>query len=574
MSKISKIFNYKILFILFSISLLIGQEPKPIKAGIAPSNYDYQGDLDALHYSIEIGLGEKTNFIEAKVAIKLVSKKDNPNLRLDFTGLKIESFYVNDIVSSYSYDKGIIDKNLNGYNYGDSLIIKVHYSGKADDGLIIGNNVHGNRTIFVDNWPNRTRFWLPSIDHPSDKATVTYKIHAPKKWKVIANGYSWGKPTKTINNAIGPKEDRLTWSWKVNVPIPTYNMVVGAADLEIRTVGLAACGNAPASMREDGCIEVTYWVYPEDIENAKKSFKRADKMVDYFTNLIGPFPYEKLANVQTSTRFGGMENASAIFYSEKGIADGRNIEGTVSHEIAHQWFGDAVTEENWHHLWLSEGFATYFGALFFENADGKESFDKKMKSSLNRVINSKVSNRPIIDYEQKDLFKLLNSNNYPKGGWVLHMLRGYLGDKIFFEGIREYYKTYIHKSVLTEQFQRIMEDVSGESLDWFFEQWIFKPGYPRFLYEEDWEIKSGSKETLNIKITQVQKKEWPIFEIPTEICWYNDCREINLGKNVNTFKFDFDKKPLVNSKEILSIITMKKCSRLLGEFNLIILLFS
>ena len=545
MSKISKIFKYKILFILFSISLLIGQEPKPIKAGIAPSNYDYQGDLDALHYSIEIGLGEKTNFIEAKVAIKLVSKKDNPNLRLDFTGLKIESFYVNDIVSSYSYDKGIIDKNLNGYNYGDSLIIKVHYSGKADDGLIIGNNVHGNRTIFVDNWPNRTRFWLPSIDHPSDKATVTYKIHAPKKWKVIANGYSWGKPTKTINNAIGPKEDRLTWSWKVNVPIPTYNMVVGAADLEIRTVGLAACGNAPASMREDGCIEVTYWVYPEDIENAKKSFKRADKIVDYFTNLIGPFPYEKLANVQTSTRFGGMENASAIFYSEKGIADGRNIEGTVSHEIAHQWFGDAVTEENWHHLWLSEGFATYFGALFFENADGKESFDKKMKSSLNRVINSKVSNRPIIDYEQKDLFKLLNSNNYPKGGWVLHMLRGYLGDKIFFEGIREYYKTYIHKSVLTDQFQRIMEDVSGESLDWFFEQWIFKPGYPRFLYEEDWEIKSGSKETLNIKITQVQKKEWPIFEIPTEICWDNDCREINLGKNVNTFKFDFDKKPLV-----------------------------
>ncbi|MBT4150059.1 MAG: M1 family metallopeptidase [Candidatus Marinimicrobia bacterium] len=545
MSKILKIFNYKILFILFSISLLIGQEPKPIKAGIAPSNYDYQGDLDALHYSIEIGLGEKTDFIEAKVAIKLVSKKDNPNLRLDFTGLKIESFYVNDIVSSYSYDKGIIDKNLNGYNYGDSLIIKVHYSGKADDGLIIGNNVHGNRTIFVDNWPNRTRFWLPSIDHPSDKATVTYNIHAPKKWKVIANGYSLGKPTKTINNAIGPKEDRLTWSWKVNVPIPTYNMVVGAADLEIRTVGLAACGNAPASMRQDGCIEVTYWVYPEDIENAKKSFKRADKIVDYFTNLIGPFPYEKLANVQTSTRFGGMENASAIFYSEKGIAAGRNIEGTVSHEIAHQWFGDAVTEENWHHLWLSEGFATYFGALFFESADGKESFDKKMKSSLNRVINSKVSNRPIIDYEQKDLFKLLNSNNYPKGGWVLHMLRGYLGDKIFFEGIREYYKTYIHKSVLTEQFQRIMEDVSGESLDWFFEQWIFKPGYPRFLYEEDWEIKSGSKETLNIKITQVQKKEWPIFEIPTEICWYNDCREINLEKNVNTFKFDFDKKPLV-----------------------------
>ena len=545
MSNIPKLIINKFFFIFFSSYFLIGQEPKPIKAGVAPTNYDYQGNLDAIHYNIEIGLGKKTELIEAIVSIKSVLIKNNPIMRLDFTGLKVDSLLIDGIVSSYTYKDGIIEKKLNGYNYGDTIIITIGYSGKADDGLIIGKNIHGNQTIFVDNWPNRTRFWLPSIDHPSDKATVNYYIHAPKEWKVIANGYLLREPIKTLNDAIGPKEDRLTWSWRTKVPIPTYNMVIGAADLEIHKVGLAACGKAPNSVREDGCIEVTYWVYPEDVENAKLSFKRAGKIVDYFTDLIGPFPYEKLANVQSSTRFGGMENASAIFYSEKAISEGKNIEGTVSHEIAHQWFGDAVTESNWHHLWLSEGFATYFGALFFENADGKKSFNKKMQNSLNRVINSKVSNRPIIDYQEKDLFKLLNSNNYPKGGWVLHMLRGYLGDQIFFEGIREYYKTYVHKSVLTKQFQKIMEDVSEESLEWFFEQWVFNPGYPRFLYEETWDSIADSNGTLNIKITQMQKSEWPIFQIPTEICWSNECKKINLGKKINYFKFDFDQKPLV-----------------------------
>ena len=159
-------------------------------------------------------------------------------------------------------------------------------------------------------------------------------------------------------------------------------------------------------------------------------------MVNFFSTKVGPFPYEKLANVQSSTRFGGMENASAIFYSQEAIAKGKNIESTVSHEIAHQWFGDSVTEKEWHHLWLSEGFATYFGALFFEQSDGRDNFIERMEKSKKRIFQSKVTDRPIVDYEVRDLFKLLNSNNYPKGAWVLHMLRGLLGDEIFLEGFQ------------------------------------------------------------------------------------------------------------------------------------------
>ena len=169
----------------------------------------------------------------------------------------------------------------------------------------------------------------------------------------------------------------------------------------------------------------------------------------------------------------------------KSIAKGRNIEGTVSHEIAHQWFGDSVTEADWNHLWLSEGFATYFGALFFEYEDGKSVFQEKMENSRKRIINSNYTNNPIVGLENKDLFKLLNSNNYPKGGWVLHMLRGYMGDKLFFDGIAKYYDQYKYKTVTTKDFQSVMEKVKGENLNWFFDQWVFKPGYPIFTYQEN-----------------------------------------------------------------------------------------
>jgi aminopeptidase N len=272
---------------------------------------------------------------------------------------------------------------------------------------------------------------------------------------------------------------------------------------------------------------VTYWVYPEDVERAEPSFRRSAEMVDHFTNLIGPYPFEKLANVQSATRFGGMENASAIFYSEQAIASGRDMEGTVSHEIAHQWFGDAVTEASWHHLWLSEGFATYFGAQFFEAADGVDDFRERMEGNRQRVVGSGDIDRPIVDPEERDLFALLNDNNYPKGGWVLHMLRGTIGDDAFFAGIREYYRRHLHSAVLTEDFQAVMEEVSGRELGWFFRQWIYEPGHPIFATESSWSPASGgSGGTLTLTVRQVQKAEWPAFRVPMELLVEQDGREI------------------------------------------------
>ena len=495
------------------------QEPTPIQAGVAPPPGPYAPGVDVVHYEVEVGLGLGILWFEGITTVRVAVEADSPTLPLDFSGLSVNRVSIDGSDARFRYAEGILSVPLEGYTTGDTVGVTVHYAGTPDDGLIIRENLHGDPSAFVDNWPNRTRFWLPSVDHPADKATVRYTIHAPDEWKVIANGHLVGEATPTPANAIGPAEgERRTWIWEVGVPISPYNMVLGAADLEVRTVGLAACGQAPASRRDDGCVEVTYWVYPQDVDKAELSFRRAAEMVDHFTNVVGPFPYEKLANVQSATRFGGMENASAIFYSEQGIASGRNMEGTVSHEIAHQWFGDAITEASWHHLWLSEGFATYFGAQFFEANDGIEDFRRRMEESRQRVISPGEADRPIYDPEVTDLFALLNTNNYPKGGWVLHMLRGIVGDEAFFAGIREYYRRNVHTAVLTEDFRDVMEDVSGSDLEWFFQQWIYQPGYPTFEVQSAWTPHpSGTGGSANITIRQIQSDLWPTFRTPLDL---------------------------------------------------------
>ena len=526
----------------------IAQEPEPIPAGVAPPAGVYAPGVDVVHYEVEIGLGADTDWIQAVVEIRVAVEADRPVLPLDLTGLAVTDLRVGGERARYEHLRGVLRVPLDNAISGDTVGVRIAYEGVPDDGLVIRRNVHGDPSAFVDNWPNRTRFWLPTVDHPADKATVRYTVHAPSAWEVVANGGLAGEPIPTSSDALGPAGDRRSWVWEVGVPISTYNMVIGAADLEVRTVGLAACGQAPQSRRDDGCVEVTYWVYPQDVERAAASFRRAPQMVDYFTDLVGPFPFAKLAHVQSATRFGGMENASAIFYSERAIAEGRDIEATVSHEIAHQWFGDAVTEASWHHLWLSEGFASYFGDQFFQAADGDEAFRALMEESRRAVVRSTDATRPIYDPAETDLFALLNANNYSKGAWVLHMLRGIVGDPAFFRGIRDYYRRNMHGAVLTEGFRDVMEEASGEELDWFFAQWIYRPGYPTLDMDWQWMPHPDGGGSLALAVRQIQPVEWPTFRIPMEVALVGPGgeirREIEVLTRVDRFLIeDLDARP-------------------------------
>lgn len=521
-------------------------EPDPIEAGArdAPNAYDSRVDVE--HYDVELSLRADVGWIMGKAVLttRIEPGAQMEELRLDFTGLHVDRVTVAGQGTEFRQDDGSLYIEVGRpLTIDGTFRVAIWYRGTPDDGLILRENVRGAASAFVDNWPNRTRFWLPSLDHPAEKATVRYLVHAPAEWQVVANGDQLGEPVPTRDNALGGSLGRRTWVYETHVPISPYNMVVGATEFVVVPLGLAACGSAPASARSDGCVEVTAWLYPEDSAQAGISFGRAAEIVDHFTEVVGPFPFEKLANVQSATRFGGMENASAIFYSERALATPNSMEGTVSHEIAHQWFGDAVTEADWHHLWLSEGFATYFGAQFFEAVDGVEDFRERMQGNALRYLTSEDVHKPVIQAED-NLFDLLNRNSYQKGGWVLHMLRARVGDEAFFQGIRNYYARHLHQAVRTGALRTALEETSGQDLGGFFQQWLYEPGHPIIDIETSWDADTGE---VRVTIRQTQSASWPTFRLRAEVEFELEGsrvrRTVEIDERVETFRFKLSGAP-------------------------------
>ena len=221
-----------------------------------------------------------------------------------------------------------------------------------------------------------------------------------------------------------------------------------------------------------GCI-------PEDRDKGFYDYALAADILPFFIKNVGPYGYKKLANVQSKTTFGGLENANTIFYSENSVTGNRKSEGTIAHEIAHQWFGNMATEKSFAHLWLSEGFATYMTTLYMEHKYGADTARSMLLKDRDEVIEfAKTTDQPVID-ESTDYMKLLNANNYQKGGWILHMLRRQLGDSLFWKSVQKYYSTYAGKNADSHDLQLIFEKVSGKNLSAFFKQWLYTPGIPK-----------------------------------------------------------------------------------------------
>lgn len=456
--------------------------------------------IDVQHYIFEIHLSDTTNRIEGKTNIQVKFLKDTKNINLDFvglndsasTGMKVKTVVVDESEANYNHSGDQLDIQFSGgVKAGETRNIGVIYSGIPADGLIISENKFGERTFFSDNWPNRARFWLPTVDHPSDKATLEFLVFAPEHYKVVANG--------SLENEIELGNGINFTQWRENVPISTKLMVIGVAKFSVNNLGTY------------NKIPVTYWVYPKDSTKAIQDFAAGIRPLSYFADIIGPYPYEKLAHVQSTIRYGGMENASCIFYAEQAVTGQQRMESLIAHETAHQWFGNSVTEQNWHHLWLSEGFATYLTHLYEKYVAGEEVFRKGLINDRNRVIAfNERKQAPIIDTTITDYVELLNPNSYEKAGWVLHMLRNKIGDELFVQTLNEYYWNFRDSTALTLDFQKTAERVSGVLLDDFFHQWLWQSGFP----ELKWNWKQKRNGEIILKIKQVQKSF--LFQFPMD----------------------------------------------------------
>ena len=470
------------------------------------------------HYAVNLTLNEQlSEFVTASARIDVLVLKRTALIDLDFGELQTKSVTVDSKPAAFTHRNNKLEIKLaEAANPGTKIVIEVVYQGKPKDGLIMTTDKDGKPSAVGDNWPNRVHHWIPTLDHPSAKATITFNVTAPADEEVVANG----KLDQVQTTANGTR----TWTYSQGVPIPPYCMIIAVGQFT----------RLEPSQRT--LTPLSYYVPGSDGPVAIKGFAPSIPSLEYFTEIVGPYPYEKLAMIVGATQFGGMENSSAIVFAttlfnprpQAKISEPFGIpRGTVAliaHEIAHQWFGDSVTESTWADLWLSEGFATYFAGLFLQRYESEAAFQDYMNNAARNVFEyEKKSRTPVFDRETEDLMNLLNANSYQKGAWVLHMLRSSLGDQVFFRGIRDYYETHKNATATTEDLRTALEKASGKDLKGFFQRWIYDSGHPEYRLTSEWRGRQ-----LRLVLRQLQSGNPFLDHVPITITTAGGKRDLVL----------------------------------------------
>lgn len=492
----------------------------------AQDTYQRNTSADVQNYIFNLSLNDATNEIKGETIATVAFKNEINEFAFDLIaktetfGMQITGIFEDSVKVNYTYQDNKIKITPNSKEKKNKTY-KIQYHGIPERGLVIDTTKFGERSFFGDNWPNLARHWLPSVDHPSDKASIEFRITAPEHYDVVATG-------EKIEESNLDDGYKLT-IYKESAPVAMKVVTIGVTKFASRLLD-----------EVDG-IPVSAWVYPENRLDGFSDYRVATDVMKYFIENIGPYSYAKLANMQAKTQWGGLENAGTISYFENSVTGKNEVEGLIAHEIAHQWFGNSATENDWNHVWLSEGFATYFAILYQESVYGDEKRKEELALDRKQIIDYfKKKPSPIVDPSITNPMKVLSTNTYQKGGWVLNMLRHKLGDETFWKGIKTYYKKYRNSNAMTIDFQKVMEDVSGKNLTGFFQQWIFTKGYPEIQWE--WTFKKGK---VIIELSQIQ--DHYAFNFPLEIAIEKDGKSktttVQITAGISTFEIESNSRP-------------------------------
>jgi aminopeptidase N len=491
---------------LFLVLLLLVAGLADVRADTYPKNRG----IDVLHYRFALELHDQDDRVSGMADVDVrFAGEGAAMLRFDLInldqatgrGMMVSRVTVDGATAPFTHRDHALTITLpRRFAQDERLRLQIAYAGVPASGLKIANNKHGDRTFFSDNWPDKARHWLPTVDHPYDKATSEMIVTAPSHYQVISNGL--------LVEETDLAGSRRRTHWRQSVPIAPWLYVLGVARFAVQHV----------DSFEGKAIQT--WVYAQDRDAGFYDFAVPTRdVLAFYSAKVGPFSYEKLANVQSNSVSGGMEAASAIFYSEGSVVGDRNVRwrNVVIHEIAHQWFGNAVTESDWDDVWLSEGFATYFTLLYIEHAYGRDEFLAGLEASRQRVLEFDRQ-RPdyrVVHDNLSDMSQVTTGQIYQKGSWILHMLRGIMGDEAFWAGIRSYYRAHQDGHATTADFRREMERASGKDLRVFFDQWLTRGGLVRL--DGDWRYRADSG-TVTIRLTQRDRAR--LFTMPLQIGVY------------------------------------------------------
>jgi aminopeptidase N len=393
---------------------------------------------------------------------------------------------------------------------GETLDVVVRYRARPRKGLyFIGPDPaypDRPRQVWTQGESEDTRYWIPLYDSPNDKTTSEIVVTVPDEMTAVSNG-------RLVAVRPQPASSAHTFHWRQDVAHSTYlvSLVVGEFDRH----------DAAA-----GAVPLQYYVPPRTpASTVARSFAVTPEILSFFADYIGvPFPFDKYAQT-TVERFlwGGMENSSATTLTAdtlhpESAEPNFTSEGLVAHELAHQWWGDLLTCRDWSHIWLNEGFATFFADLWFERRHGRDEYDYRRYRNLQEYLEEVRERyvRPIVHATYVDELDLFDEHAYPKGAMVLALLRGQLGERAFRESIQRYAREHAGGSVETADLRRAIAEATGQELDWFFEQWVHRSGHPELRVTSRWEPGAG---LLHLAVEQTQElvELTPLFRLPLEV---------------------------------------------------------
>lgn len=493
------------------------------------------------HLLLELWFDWKEQMVSGSVTHTLRAINDGlQRVVMDAVDMKIKGVTSNGRALEFDYDGRLLTINLlSALKSEERITISISYEARPKCGLffIKPDEKYPNKPyqIWSQGEMEDNRYWFPAYDYPNARVVSEAILHVDERFTALSNG-----------RLLSVKHDKAkrekVYHWRQAIPHVNYLVTVVIGEFD---------------MKEEICdgVPLQYYVPRGYGRLIPLSFRYTPSIMKFFNKITGvKFPYEKYAQVVVyDFTFGGMENTTlttlyeATLHDRNALPDFR-VESLISHEMAHQWFGDLITTKSWSHLWLNEGFATYFQPLWYENEFGKDEFHYAMRTHA-KVYFEEANERymrPIVTTKYTEPEDMFDAHSYQKGAWVLNMMRFLLGDEPFFRAIRHYLKRHMQGVVETTDLKEAVEEATGRDLEWFFKEWVYSPGHP--VFEVSWSFNPDlSTIVLTIKQTQKNEKDVPIFRMPVEIVWMVDGKierkRVEITGKEHTFYLPAKKRP-------------------------------
>lgn len=513
--------------------------PRAHPPGESGRHYAPSREMDVLHLALDVTPDFAQRTVSGQATIRFAPiATPKSRLSLDAVNLDVTSVTGSaDIAHWHNTDEQIIIDFQKPIPAGQETSVTVTYSARPERGLYFRTPEmgypEGDMHIWTQGEPSESRHWFPCYDFPNEKFTSEITCHVPDDMQVLSNG---SMVSATRHPDTGLKAVR----WLQDKPHVTYLITLIAGYFE---------------KIEDrhGEIPLNFWTVPSEIQYAENSFEDTKDMMVYFEEITGtPYPWDKYDQVCVlDFHWGGMENTSQTTLNNSTLFTDaseniRSSQGLVAHELAHQWFGDFVTCKDWSHIWLNEGFATYYEALYDGHKHGRETFLYRMHSTRQGLAAQRNDVTPMVRRDFKQPTDQFNYLAYPKGAFILHMLRGQLGEELFNRCVQTYLERHAFGVVQTQDLVDVLEELSGQSFDLFFDQYVYHAHHPELKIEYRWDA-AQKLAKLSVSQEQTLGETVLLFTVPLTVRFHTSSgsldRVITIREKAQDFYFALQEQP-------------------------------